>query len=639
MKKLYKIIAVLLSAVLITAATGCKEDKGESGSESVISDTDIVLAENNNTRYKILIPSEPESDEKLASEELQNFFKESTGAEISVINDNGLQFSDKQYIISLGETVFAQGSGVEAEYNDLGSSGFKIKVIGNAVIIIGGTAEGTLFGTYDFLEKNFNIKFYTSDEVNVPKSDKLFLKKFDYTEIPSFGTRIQNSADLDSADQLTRHRLRLNTNNSEIWGGLWAHTTLQLLSPDKYGAEHPDWFSADKGEVCFCNEGAIDQIVENLKAYVLAADEKTEFFMIGAADNSSYCNCADCKASYDKYTLSGTYIRFVNEIARKMKTWQLSVGITKNYMYGAFGYRKTETPPIVYNANTDSYSLIDDSVKAEDNVAIMIALLYRSFNHDLYDTENNSAAKEAIEGWSTVSKNMFVWTYSINFGQTNVWFNNFSTIKSDYLKYKAVNAKYMFDEMLYEGVTSGFSLVKAYVESKLMWNVNQDPYELAYDFIDNYYKDGAPYIKELFDLVNYRYMQIDEELTLSGGGGLQTRWHTMQEPNLVSSGYWPKPFLDKCLSLIDSALAAADKIANETVKEKVKLRIKLEGIAVKYLLLEIHSAYYTYSSYNKLIDSFEEDCADCNVVTYAEGGISKYPISDKIQSYRNKNNF
>ena len=359
--------------------------------------------------------------------------------------------------------------------------------------------------------------------------------------------------------------------------------------------------------------------------------------MLGPQDNSIWCTCPNCRESDRLYTRTGTYIRFGNRIAAAMKEWE-KANNRKELDYTLFAYRKTESAPAKYDNETKTWLPVHESVIPLDNVSIRFAPLGATYNRSFLDENYNKAAKTVIESWSYVAKKFSVWAYPVNYEEILMWYNDFYSTKENYQIFKDMGASELFDEFIYVAATPAFTNIRQYVKAKLMWNLQLDPSELAYDFINHYYKDAAPYIKEYFDLVNMRFQQIDKELIIKNGGdptkGLATRVFTIYETNFKTEGYWPFEFLLRCESVLDKALAAASSTQDPILRQKLENRVKFEAVSVKYVMLELYSSQFTPDEYRDLIDMFEKDCASTGITAYTVAPVTN--VVHLIKLYRAK---
>ena len=195
MKNITKIlISVLLLSVMLFSTIACGQknpNPNDSSSSSqggggtvtppvVDVETDIDLVKEGKTDYIIVIPAAADANERTASRELQAFFEEATGIKLTIKTDAGLVFNSNAKHLSIGNTTILASSGVKIDYSELGRAGLKLVTKGSTVIMAGATTEGSLYATYEFLERTLNFEVYGTDEIYIDHDVKnLKLREFD----------------------------------------------------------------------------------------------------------------------------------------------------------------------------------------------------------------------------------------------------------------------------------------------------------------------------------------------------------------------------------------------------------------------------------------------------------------------------
>ena len=100
---IYRFIAIILCGVLIFgSACGKETDTPEPDGKTVIDDTEIVLCENGQTEYIIVLPTERTPVVEYVAEEISLFLYESTGARLKIETDKNVYNSDSK-VISVGK--------------------------------------------------------------------------------------------------------------------------------------------------------------------------------------------------------------------------------------------------------------------------------------------------------------------------------------------------------------------------------------------------------------------------------------------------------------------------------------------------------------------------------------------------------
>lgn len=202
-----------------------------------------------------------------------------------------------------------------------------------------------------------------------------------YRSVPDFETRMLGYyGTMSDEDFALKKRVLYDHGN---WG-LWAHSHFVILPPEKYDAEHPDWYSADKTQLCLTNEEMRKQFVENLWQ-IICEKPDAEYFMLGQEDDDTFCDCERCRASHEKYGgRSGTMMVFVNHVAEEIeKRIRASSRPDRKVLLVTFAYCKTEQAPVLYDEKSDdsgSFTKRSGPVERRGDVCADFHLFYSRYD-------------------------------------------------------------------------------------------------------------------------------------------------------------------------------------------------------------------------------------------------------------------
>lgn len=628
------ILILSLTLPMFGCSCGCKKNPTEQPPSNVVKDTDVEFISGGKSDYKIVVSQNASKADLYAATELSAYTFNASGCKLQVINDSEATFSPNNKFLSVGNTTLLTASGLKGiDAVTLNNDGFKIKTFGNLTIIAGAGKDGTLLGVYEFLKYNFNYKFYAVDETVFTAVEKAMHKDFSVVEIPDFATRVTYYNSILS-DETARPRLRGHNN---IDWGIFAHAFFKILPTEKYLIPHPDWYSKDEEQLCVTNEEMRAEFMVQLKNWILDTPDQV-YYSVGQEDFPTYCDCPVCSASHAKYLKSGTMMRFVNSIARDIKTWQTtpewlnSKNPNRQIWISTFAYQETRPSPTNYDKGSNTFTPVDPSVIAEDNVLVQYAPLEACFSHAL-DAECNSTFMAALRGWQAITKNFAIWTYSTNFSDFFLNFNNFSSIAADYKIFKDIGTKVLMDQGVGETLSSPLQNMRVYISSQLMWDVDQDFNKLAYDFINNYYKDVAPELTEYYNLTREHYASIDDNHIAAGNGPFHTYiYNDLYGETVDQPKYWSKRCLEQFNEIFDRALVKVNNIADLKLRRTLYARVLAESLSPRYHLLDFYRDTYPKEELIALIDQFETDAAFCSMTMYGEAR----PIGDKLTEWRKK---
>lgn len=633
MERILKYIAVFALVLSFCASFAACGKKGEN--EGGNTETDIVLAENGSTEYSIVIPAEADPTEEYASELLQKQFEAATGAKIAIEKDDGAGLDESKKVLSVGNTSILKGSGVVVDAVELNEDGFKIKRFGNTVVMGGYNGTGTIYSVQEFLKYEFDYEVYATDEIYIATAEKSMLIDFDITDAPDFQERGFDGLATYNAEYAVSLRLGASTQAAEFdygttrdWIGS-AHSYYEIIPKEKYNNPddpenyHPDWFSAS--QLCFTADGIFETFVANLKT-IIKENPYGKIVSLGENDGAGYCTCDACMAEQSQYGLSGYIIRFMNRVVTETeKDPEIS---SRNLMYSMFAY--TASGSIIPPVNTSTGAILDESCRPVDDLYIRFTPLNPvCYKHAWSDPDcsYNQKIYDYLQGWDSITDNLFVWDYNTNFSAYYFFYDNFDSLQKNLQLYKEVGVINLTRENTTGSSLRSLTDLDTYLNAKLMWDVNADVGALMDDFMEHYYKDGAEYMWLYINLMRSNVNMMDETLTEG--------YHLLcyQAPgDLVK--YWPKRVLEQALDLLEKAqdaylpLKDTDPVLYETMYN----RVLKESVCLRYMILSNFSTYYPGNTtlLNEMLDQFEIDAETVQATCDHEGG----GLTDFIDSLR-----
>ena len=644
-KKLQTIMSFVLAAGFCIPVAACAPDETESG----IPDTNIVLAEGGATEYSVAVSAEAEASETYAADLLAEQFEAATGAAIEVRTDGGAALDESAKVLSVGDTSVLESSKLTLGKDELNEDGFKIKRYGNTVVMGGYNGRGTIYSVQEFLKQQFGYEVYASDEVSIDSVDKAMLKDFDMTETPAFRERAFDGLAAYNAEYATALRLNASTSAAEFDYGnsrdwiLAAHSYYQIIPDNKnvkseYGLPcyndpadtehyHPEWFAT--GQLCLTDPELKTTFIENLKT-IIKQTPYGKIVSLGENDGTGYCSGREgctCAAERSKYGLSGYIVRFMNDVVTEVeKDPEIAA---RGLVYCMFGY--TASGSIIPPVDLETGTIVDESCRPCDKLYVRITPLNPvCYKHAFSDPDctYNQSIYEYFKGWKGITDNIAVWDYNTNYSAYYFFYDNFDSLQE--------NLKFYHDEIgvvyLNRENTTGSELrsladLDTYLNAKLMWDPDENVGELMDDFIDNFYKEGAPYIRQYISLMRANVNMMEQTRTEG--------YHLLcyQNPGDIVQ-YWPKRILEQALDLLEQAQAAYLPLAetDPALYETLYNRVLKESVCVRYMILSNFDNYYPGNTKlkNEMLDAFEADAEIVQGTCYREGSST----SDFIESLR-----
>lgn len=607
------LVLIMAFVLMLSTLTGCKQQDVSYINKEPASfkSTNTILVENKQSDYKIIVPELATAMENYAAQELQYFVKESTGCELTIIDDSQCNIDNSNKYLSIGNTKMLEAqSDITIDAKVMGDTGATVITKGNTVYMSGAGNYGTLYSVYKFLYYQIGFKAYAFDCVVYEYYNKLDLLDFSYQYAPTIEYLVANDGELWGMENMENSARMFVLNytkepykmfEGKMFNGYWVHT-MQFILPS---SEYPEYYkTAD--QICFSDEGALAQFCENI--YPTAAASGVTCFNVGVLDNRECCNCKDCTEQYGIYGgAGGVLVRFLNRVAEYVENRFVEDGITKKLDLVTLAYNAYVEPPVVKDDN-GNYVAVDESViPRQGQVSIGIeytpigACFYHSFEDE--NCKNNAVCKEQFEGWNAITDNIWLYTYGTFFGAFKKFYNNFSYFSEQYKYYDKFNVKFLFDESCRNDF-SPLSSLRVFLRSNFAWNANQDLEVLIDDFFAVYYGVASSSLRDYYDGLLEIYNSVFYKLENNCVKCFATE--------IGSKVYWTRNIWASLGTYLEKALYDIEKAPySEVDKETYKERIHRELFFVRF------NEYKYFSSYmsNDELSSIEK---------YVKDGLNKY---------------
>ncbi len=442
----------------------------------------VRLVKNRQPEGRIIL-CQNDSITRAAADLLQRFTGELSGAKPQIISLNS---STKRH---KGDVYMGRLTPEDAAL--VIEDGFCLRT-DEGTLSIGGKQNGIFYGVVALLEDYFGVDYLAAHTYTLTPRTELTLAPLHRIDNPAFRYR-QTQCYAMQEDPLYKAWHRLEQPEEEFAGRMWVHTFNQLIPSEIYGKSHPEYYSYIHAERrpgrasqwCLSNPEVLELAVHRIDS-VFRANPEMKMISVSQNDgNFTYCQCEKCRRiTEEEGSPSGNYIRFMNQIAERFPDKQIS---TLAYLF-------TMQPP--------------RHVRPLPNVNIMLCDIDCDREADLRHTVKGREFVAALEGWSVISKNLFIWDYGINFDNMVAPFPNFPILQSNIKLFKQHHATMHFSQI---GGSKGgdFSEMRAYVVAKLMWNPDADVDSLMRHFMEGYYGKAASAI--------YRYEKMLEGALIGSG--------------------------------------------------------------------------------------------------------------------------
>lgn len=395
--KMYRRLGLLAALVMMTSAAFAQMTLVSKGKAKAY----IALAEDNSVNRE-------------AADMLARFVNKISGAQLEIAPAKAKG----------GAIVIGEAAATPAE------DGFDLVCKNGALHIKTGGGKGAVYGVVTLLERYMGVSYYAYKAYTLTPSANIELPEIEMSDKPAFRFRQTHSYGCQDPD--FERWFRLENSQDEFAGNLWVHTFNRILPSSVYGEKHPEYYSFINGkrrpgshsQWCLSNPEVYELAVQKIDS-IFKANPGMKMISVSQNDgNNTQCHCEAC-AKIEKYegAPSGNLIRFVNKLAKRFPDKQFS---TLAYLYSMH-------PP--------------KHVKPLPNVNIMLCDIDCKREVPLTDNESGRDFMRALEGWSKISNNIFVWDYGINFDNMVAPFPNFHIIQKNIQLFKEHHATMIFEQI------------------------------------------------------------------------------------------------------------------------------------------------------------------------------------------------
>jgi hypothetical protein len=519
---------------------------------------ELVLAEGGQSAYQIVVADNASPSTRRGAEELQMFLEQMTGAKLPIISDQ--QPLGPREII-LGENAHLAKVNSKIDFQALGNEGYVIRTVGPHLVIAGGAQRGNMYGVYGLLEDHFGCRWFAPGVSRIPKTPRLVLPGIDEKKVPVLEYREPFTFDCFDGDWCARNRMNSSHGRLDAkhggkvrWGGGFVHTFANLVPPQKYFKDHPEYFSLVGGkrqdgyaQLCCTNEDVIRLCTDGILA-AMKAQPDAFVFSVSQNDTDKHCECERCQAITQAEESQGAPVFYlVNRVAEAAGKQFPDKAVE------TLAYQWTRKPP--------------KNWRPLPNVIIRLCSIECCFSHPLAtcDSPANQAFRRDLEGWSKVSKRLWVWDYVTDFSNYLLPFPN-QRVRNDNIQlYVRNNVKGIFEQDTYETPHSEMVALGGYLTAKFLWNPDYDEQTAMREFLEGYYGKAAGPIRKYLDLIHDRVEKENIHVQI---------WAQPNSPHLAN------PVLPQANALWEEAekLAAGDA--------DVLRRVKLSRMSVDFAIVE-----------------------------------------------------
>jgi hypothetical protein len=448
-----------------------------------------VIAESGVARTVIVVNPTATAAEMFAARQLAASLQQITGAAFELRTNS----ESPARAIIVGPGTAASASFREVPWAQLGEEELIIRTAGDRVLLAGGRPRGTLYAVSRFLQDACGVRWWTPWASRIPRQPSLRVADLSVRAKPAFEYRdpyVRCAFDADwSWHNCCNGQLSLLTpeQGGYVYYKYFVHTFYKLVPPEKYFAEHPEWFSlangrrtADHAQLCLSNPELRDFVVQRVKE-ALREGPPAQIISVSQNDCFNPCQCAQCKALDEvEGSPAGSVLAFVNYIAEKIEPEFPHVAVD------TLAYEYTRKPP--------------RAVRPRANVIVRLCSIECDFREPL-DSPANAAFAADIRGWEQRADRLYIWDYVTDFAHYLQPFPDWFTLGPNLRFFQAHHVRGVFEEGAYESFGGEMGELRAWLLAQLLWNPQQDDQALSQEFLDGYYGAAAKPLARYLNLM------------------------------------------------------------------------------------------------------------------------------------------
>ncbi|GLQ53657.1 DUF4838 domain-containing protein [Devosia nitrariae] len=564
------------------------------------------LAEGGTMRMRVHVGSGEDIITLQAAADLSDFAARVAGAEPAAHLSTDEAVAEEPLLVIGRDNALAARAFSSEDFGSLGEDGFLIRSLGPHILIAGANPRGTMYGVNWFLDRRLGVRWLAPDVTYWPATTDIALPAQDERQVPRFAFREVLS--IEGEDKAWRQRNLLNGESHgpsyrptppeiDSWNASWAAKDLianfyQLLPPNTYRAEHPEWYQG--GQLAMMDNAMRAEmaraVIERLRAL---PDYRSVWFAIHDMD-WGWDMDPDSRAFADRHGghASAPRLDMMIDVADQVRAVLPDARLAFNAYHWSF------TPP--------------EGMTVPDYILVYPMTIHVDYSQGLNEPANAELGRD-LAGWNAIAEHVLVWDHITNFGGFIQPTPNLLPIGRSIQWLDELDA---VDGYMGEGSfnTAGaeFAALRAWMISRLLWDPQRDPQALIEDFSRHYYGSAAGPIVEYIALMHER---------LDGSGDV------LAEKTTVEMAMFDADFIVLADALFDEAEALADD-------PTILARVREARVPVDYVMLMRRHEYLTDATLGQRLAATLDDRVQRFWQTIDAAGIRQYMQGHDLDSLR-----
>lgn len=507
------------------------------------------LSQDGKTDWKIVLPDAPVLVEKTAARELTQHLLAITGAEFPICSQSDLKLNPNEKPV---HCIFIGNSSLKPKktwkFDEI-----LIQYADGNLILTGHEKRGCLYAVYSFLQDFIGVRWWAEKESFIPRKPTVTLP--DDLNV-SYAPQIISREMYHRGAQKTEFSARMKGNGflTDEYGGAvriynFVHSFYKYIPPEKYFAQHPDWFSeidgkrtSDRAQLCLTNDELIAELTKNVLE-ALRKNPETKIIDISQNDWYGFCTCPRCRELDEREgSHAGTLIYMLNKVSEAVEKEFPDV------LVETLAYQYTRQAP--------------KTLRPRDNILIRLCTIECSYIQPLSGPQNEKFAQD-INDWSKIAKRLFIWDYTTNYNDYIGPHPNLYVLGPNLRFFVQHGAIGLFEE----GEGDDFCELKNWLLMRLMWEPTLDDAALIDEFCRGYYgQQAAPLIKQYWELL---IRQAEKQGIYLGCFGMNSaKWLDLETLNKATD----------CLNKAQKAIESTDGKDSDQFRRIRKARMSVDFV-------------------------------------------------------------
>jgi len=451
---------------------------------------ELKITENGTSEYVIVVSEKATSNEREAAQLLQNYLTRISGCKLALVGDESKPAKNE---ISVGFTNRISPK-MAIQLRAITPDGFRIFTEGKKLFVVGGSHKGAYYGVVDLLEKQLGCQMYAPDVEFVPENKSIAIAQLNYADEPKNTLRIVHGRFNDNAAY--KEWMRLDNINEVFADGYYVHTFNRLVPWESNFGPHPEYYAFMNGkriidQLCLTNPDVLKLVIDKLSVEMAKQPDKNTW-SVSQNDNFSYCQCEKCREINEaEGAPAGALIRFVNQVAARFPDKTIS---TLAYQFSRSAPKITKPAP---------------------NVQIMLCTIELNRSKSIKSDAGSQSFVKDIAEWGKLTNNIYLWDYTVDFANSVTPFPNLHVLQPN-IQFLTRNGAYQHFQQTNTMKGNEMAELKAYLLARLLWNPDVDLDSVKTVFLNGYYAEAAPFMKQYIERLESELIKSGEWLDIYG---------------------------------------------------------------------------------------------------------------------------